>query len=378
MMMYPGIYIHIPFCFKKCSYCDFYSVGGNKELHSTFISSLLQEITEKSHVHAGKRFDTVYIGGGTPNVLSGDHISSIITHIKKSYSLLEDTEITLEINPEFVSEETLLHYKSMGINRFSVGCQSFTDSELRFLNRIHNSSKNHEILKLLRQNDVSNISCDLIVGLPNQSLQNIEYNFEQLLTYRPEHLSVYTLSIEKDTPLYRDVESGFLSSPDPEIVREIYLAAHRLLTSAGYHHYEVSNYCLPGFESRHNIKYWNDCDYLGFGPSAHSKSGNKRSWNSNDLQSYIKGNREVEEEILSDKEQIDEKIMLSLRTSRGLDVSELTHGGRKMNSQAILDDINREGGNTLIIMDDNKIKITPHGWVVLDTIIEKLSEIMVG
>lgn len=374
MMKYPGIYIHVPFCLKKCSYCDFYSVTGKNELYNLFIQSLLQEIKEKAPVHAGPIYDTVYIGGGTPNLLSCDHLSSIISQIRNSFTLHENSEITLEINPDFVTDQTLKHYKMLGINRLSLGCQSFIDEELQFLSRIHNSVKNFEALERIRKHDFGNLSCDLIVGLPGQPIKSIEYNLEQVLRFRPEHLSVYTLSIEKNTPMHYEAESGHISNPDPDHVRDIYLTVHKCLTNAGYLHYEVSNYCLPGFESRHNTKYWNDSDYLGFGPSAHSKSGRIRSWNGKNLQSYIMGNRLIEQEVLNNKEWLDEKIMLGLRTSQGLDGKELEPTLQLEDIQTLLTEINREGGGLLVSLDHSMIKVWPEGWVILDTIIEKISE----
>ena len=225
-MKHPGIYIHIPFCFKKCPYCDFFSVAGNEIFHNAFVEALLQEIKDKAFYYSGKVFDTVYIGGGTPNVMSPVYLSKIISQIRHSFVLLNNSEITLEINPEFVTDETLKYYKSLGINRLSLGCQSFIDSELQFLGRIHNSLKNYEAIDLIRSHDFKNLSCDLIVGLPNQPIENVDYNLEKLIAVRPEHISVYTLSIEENTPMYHDAESGCVPYPDPDVVRDTYLAVH--------------------------------------------------------------------------------------------------------------------------------------------------------
>jgi len=376
-MKYPGIYIHIPFCFKKCPYCDFYSVIATEDVQNAFVQALLNEITEIACVHTNKIYDTVYIGGGTPNVISCDNLQRIMTQIRNSFILHSNTEITLEINPEFLKNEDLILYKQLGINRLSLGCQSFIDSELQFLGRIHNSLRNHEAVNLIRNHDFKNLSCDLIAGLPDQTIQNVEYNLEQFLAVRPEHLSVYTLTMEENTPMYRDAESGHISYPDPDLVREIYLTVHNRLISAGYNHYEVSNYCLPGYKSRHNTKYWDESDYLGFGPSAHSKSGRTRSWNGRNLQAYILGNRETGQEFLSDQEWLEEKIMLGLRTSDGLDLDELSKLFRPKVIHELLSDLNRDCGSKLISVNRSRITVQPEGWVILDTIIEKLSEKMV-
>jgi oxygen-independent coproporphyrinogen III oxidase len=369
----PGLYIHIPFCLKKCPYCDFYSMVCNPDIHETFISALLHEITQTGPLYSDPVFDTIYIGGGTTNILEDQAIKRIIYTLKSTFYIAEDSEITLELNPECVRENDLNIYKASGVNRVSLGTQSFVDEELKFLGRIHTVKKNADALELIRSDDVFTLSCDLITGLPGQTEKDVLISLNQLLSHHPEHVSVYTLTLEEGTPFYYHFHTGTLTLPDEEHLNHLWLMIHEKLTHAGYEHYEISNYALPGFKSRHNSKYWNDSNYLGFGPSAHSKWDRVRSWNRKDLYQYIKRGPVCEKEIINDEQWLDERLMLGLRTQEGFDLRLISNKKLRKTLIQKIHLINRDNKSPLLFLDNQFLKATPAGWCVLDTLIEKIS-----
>jgi oxygen-independent coproporphyrinogen-3 oxidase len=370
----PGIYIHIPFCLKKCPYCDFFSQVAQDDEISLFLHQLQQEITNKAPFYTPYTFETVYIGGGTPNRLNSSALLECLAVLKQSFHITSDAEITLELNPEFIHLEDLKVYEQSGINRLSLGTQSFRDEELRFLGRIHNVQKNLDALQLIRTFNSFSLACDVITGLPAQSVNDLQESLDFLQKFSPEHLSVYTLTVEKGTSLYQWVQKGSVNPLDEEQVNKLWKFAHHYLKEKGYSHYEVSNYAKPGYQSRHNSKYWDDSNYLGFGPSAHSRWNRIRFWNPPDLKSYLKGTYYPEHETINDEQWLTEQLMLGLRTEKGFDLNSLSILKK---SQPFLDTISRlnsELKTTLLEIDDNFLKATPEGWILLDSIIEELTE----
>ncbi len=329
-----GLYIHIPFCASRCIYCDFYSTTGRNR--SLFINALLKEIERTASNPAladlfRKPIRTIYFGGGTPSQLSPSEIHAILDCLGQHFDYRNIEELTLEMNPDDISEDYLSALPSC-INRVSLGIQSLVDSELKMLNRRHDADGAKKAVLLLKNHGFNNISLDLMYGLPGQTLESFEQSIEEALALQPQHLSAYNLSIEEGTPLARMQEKdgirtpqGLIELPDEETCNEMNAHLRRKLKEAGFVQYEISNYALPGFESKHNSSYWNGTPYIGFGPGAHSYDGDKRRWwNKSDLDAYIAGNNQQEEELLSKTDLYNECVMLSLRTAQGINVQEFS------------------------------------------------------
>ncbi|MDD5581913.1 MAG: radical SAM family heme chaperone HemW [Candidatus Marinimicrobia bacterium] len=370
----PGIYIHIPFCLKKCPYCNFYSVIADRNTHRLFVQTLCDEILQKAPSYKKVEFDTVYIGGGTPNSLESDAIVEILSTLYKVLTFSHETEITLELNPECVTKKDLDVYRKRGIHRLSLGTQSFLDKELAFLGRIHTKEKNLQAIQYIQSFKTFSLSCDIIMGLPEQTKDDLQRSLEYIDTIHPEHLSVYLLTAEEGTPLYSWFQQGIISQPDEERVKELWLFVHEFLIERGYEHYEVSNYSLSGYRSRHNSKYWNNTNYLGFGPSAHSKWGNIRFWNPTSLETYLQKNSEPEFEIITDEQTMDERLMLGLRTQEGFNVNAISKKKTKENFLKTVYALNHDAGKVLLKIDRGFLKATLEGWTVLDTLVEQLVE----
>ena len=322
----PGIYIHIPFCEHKCGYCDFYSVTQSSH-NEAFISALLHEISlVKDSAAFDKHFDTIYLGGGTPSLLEIWHLEKIFGALKAHFPFERDTETTIEINPGTVDYNKLSAYKTLGINRLSIGVQSFNDDELRFLERIHNSAQARKAIESARRAGFDNIGLDLISALPAHSLSSWEKNLKEALSYRPEHLSVYNLTYEQGTPFYQRLQKGEIVPKSEQNERRLMERTIGILQAQNYIPYEVSNFAREiSLFSRHNYKYWNHSPYLGLGPSAHSFWNNRRRGNFRSLSQYIAAlnrnelPRAFNEEINAAMLEF-EHILLRLRTYQGLNM----------------------------------------------------------
>ncbi|MCK9364190.1 MAG: radical SAM family heme chaperone HemW [Syntrophales bacterium] len=319
-MLSPGLYIHVPFCLSKCRYCGFYSITDSS-LIDGYLDALCREMDY--YKNWTETFDTFYIGGGTPSVLTRQQIENLIANARASFAIAAGAEITVEINPADTKRETLLFLYRAGVNRLSIGVQSFNDDILTFLGRRHRARQAMETVKAARKSGFANISLDLIYGIPGQSIQKWEETLRQAISLHPEHLSCYQLTIEEGTPFAQAVSQGRVVLPDEQLQAEFFFRTAELLEREGYRQYEVSNFALPGRESRHNQKYWNHIPYLGLGPSAHSFSGCERSWNRTSVASYIEelqaGRLPVEErERLTPGKLRLEALFLGLRTQRGI------------------------------------------------------------
>jgi oxygen-independent coproporphyrinogen-3 oxidase len=322
-----GIYIHIPFCERKCIYCDFYSVE-NLNLIDRFTESLLKEIeifSIEADFFNDSIFDTIYFGGGTPSLLEPAQIEKILNKLSQSFKISSNPEITLETNPGTVDKRKLLEFKNLGVNRISFGVQSFFDDDLKFLGRIHTGEDAFKCVNDSFEVGFENVSIDLIFGLPGQTVEKWLENLKFAVSLNVPHISAYNLIVERGTPLHELFSLGKVEIPEDEIQAQLYERTIDFLENAGYVHYEVSNYAFEGFESRHNLKYWQYENYIGFGPSAHSFWINKRWWNFANLNKYINaldlGKIPVANfEILDEEKMIEEFIYLGLR-SKGINVA---------------------------------------------------------
>lgn len=368
-----ALYVHIPFCKAKCTYCDFYSLAGAELDIPAFVNALLIEIAESSNKHALSSYstDTIFFGGGTPNLLETDQLEAILDSLRKLATNSEDMEIGLEVNPGEVNLEKLKAYRSMGFNRVSIGMQSFHPKLLTFMSRIHSPEDAVSAFRLAREAGFTNISGDLIFAVPGQTRDMWESDLKKLIALGPEHISTYSLTVEEGTALKRWVDAGHVHMLEETIDTGMYAAGRELLEKNGYANYEVSNHAKPGFQCRHNLNYWTGVDYLGYGPSAHSYFQETRWWNPRDLRSYVKGmvdDRDCGPEI----ETIDpitaanEMILTRLRLSEGLDVSVFkdSFGIDILKAKAgVLSKWKQE-----LIIQDTHLIIGPAGWSLIDEI----------
>ena len=355
-----GIYIHVPFCAKKCPYCDFYSCRYTKEdaeLYTNAIIRDIEQLTEKLQA------DTIYFGGGTPSLISYKLIEKILYAIYNEFGV-NMPEITIEVNPCTVNIEKLKQYKKVGINRLSIGVQSANDNELELLGRNHNFQKAEEIIIAAKEIGFNNISCDLMIGIPEQTKDSLKRSIDKLSGLGIQHISSYILKIEKGTPF--DDPEFIKQMPDDDHVSDLYLFMVDQLKKYEFLQYEISNFSKTGYESRHNLKYWQCQEYLGFGPAAHSFYNSIRYYYSPDLSSFIK---KSPEKLITDDTPAsdDEKIMLGLRLTKGIDLDSFPDKKHK-----ILSKISPLVKNGLIIKNGSRISLTPEGFLVSNSIIAEL------
>ena len=316
-----GLYIHIPFCQKKCNYCDFLSAPANKQVQIAYMDILQKEIKEKSTEYKEYCVDTVFIGGGTPTCVPYETIVSMMNTVKTSFFLTDDCEITMECNPGTVTKEALENYRAAGINRLSIGLQSTNNGILKELGRIHTFEQFLETFKWAREADFTNINVDLMSGLPNQTLEQYEESLLEVLKLGVEHISAYSLIVEEGTPFYQLYEEDKLALPDEETERKMYYLTKEKLMAAGLFRYEISNYAKEGYECKHNVRYWVREDYLGLGLGASSMVNNVRFKNTEWLDEYLTESKYMEkneEQILSNTECMEEFMFLGLRRTKGV------------------------------------------------------------
>ena len=371
-----GIYIHIPFCLKKCPYCSFYSIT-DLSFKDNFLKALLKEM----EYYRGSRmsFDSIYFGGGTPSVLSENEIFQILNNVHKFFNIKKNTEITLEVNPGTAGYKIFCLYRNTGINRLNIGVQSFDDNTLEYLGRIHSSRDACSAIRAARNAGFSNIGIDLIYGLSGQNITRWKQDLEKALSYFPEHLSCYMLSIEKGTPFHQAKEAGDILPADDSIGGNLFSFTWEFLSAHGYKPYEISNFSRNNpanpdiYRSGHNQKYWHFAPYLGFGPAAHSYLEPMRFWNKSSVHHYIRsiesGQHPMENlEILEREQQMIESVFLGLRTTEGIDV-------HKFNKKFNTDFFNLFSGpiNCLrqrgyLSLSDNRCILTPSGMRFHDSI----------
>ena len=310
-----GLYIHIPFCIKKCKYCDFNSFSAAERVKEEYVNSLLQEMAE----YKGAAIDTVYIGGGTPTVLKTELLARIIENIRQNFTLSSDLEFTVELNPKTADREKLDVLHKMGVNRLSIGVQSFCDDELRALGRIHSSEDAKEAIALAKAAGFDNISIDLMSGIPLQTRESFIKTLETAVLQNTDHISCYSLILEEGTPLFDEVKDGKVSVCDEDTERELYELAVNTLEKNGYKQYEISNFAKDGKASHHNIKYWTMEEYIGLGLSAHSFINGVRFSNTDNIENYMKRNyKSGERNILSKNDMMSEFVFLGFRMTDGI------------------------------------------------------------
>ena len=385
-----GIYIHIPFCASRCIYCDFYSTTLRNKAPQ-YVEALIREMDErKSFLRTPVR--TIYFGGGTPSQLGPAHIATLLRALSSRFDLSHCEEITLEANPEdFIDGTWPLSSPSQPslsassspyagglegvlITRLSLGVQSLVDSELRLLHRRHNAAHVREAVHLIRNAGITNLSLDLMYGLPTQTLASWEYSIDEVLKLRPQHISAYNLSVEPGTRLHTLVQKGELTPCDDETCLQMAALLRTKLNAAGFEQYEISNYALPGFHSRHNSSYWVPTPYLGLGPGAHSYDGhNRRSWNAPNVEAYLRGERVEESETLTDLDLYNERVMLGLRTAHGIDLHDLESALPESFSLTTLrPTIDSLLHRNLLQLRHNCLSLTPSGLSLADEVIREL------
>lgn len=362
-----GIYIHIPFCKQKCFYCDFCSFANKNEMQEKYVETVINEI--KNITHKEKyTVTTIYLGGGTPSILNPNYIKNILQEIKSSFEILDDAEITIEINPGTVNEEKLKRYKEYGINRLSIGLQSANDKILKNIGRIHDYKQFEETFFYARKCGFKNINVDLMIGLPTQAIEDVKQTLEKIIQKNPEHISVYSLIIEEGTIIEKLINENKLQLPDEETERIMYWTVVNELKENEYNQYEISNFSKKTYESKHNTNCWKQKQYIGLGTSAHSYLNKKRYSNTNNIEEYIKNIQEnnISKNITIHEEQTEESTMneymlLGLRMIQGININEFKQKFKTdptIKYKEILEKLQKEN---LIQITKTSIKLTKQG-----------------
>lgn len=371
-----GIYIHIPFCKSKCYYCDFTSFANKEDMIDEYISCVINELRNKArHSYNVK---TIFIGGGTPSYIDEQQIEKIITTIRKYYNVSENAEISIEVNPGTVNKEKLECYLVNGINRLSIGLQSTNNDILHEIGRIHNYRQFEDTVKLAKEVGFENINSDIIIGLPKQTIYDVENTINKLIDLNLTHISVYSLIVEENTILENKIKKKQLVLPDEEIERYMYWYAKRKLEKNGFIHYEISNYAKPGYMCKHNMDCWNQKEYLGFGVSASSYKDMIRYSNTDCIETYINNIRQNNyekniciEEKQSEKDQKNEFMMLGLRKIKGVNLSEFKIKFKENPLELYKPEIKELAKENLIDIDINSIKLSKKGLDLANVVWEK-------
>lgn len=369
-----GIYIHVPFCKSKCIYCDFYSVAAS-ETSDSYKDALLKEITFRQNYLANEKITSIYFGGGTPSLLPIRNIAEILECIDKHYNISGECEITLEANPDDLSGPYLHDLNGEGVNRLSIGIQSLIDNELKMLKRRHNASNAIAAIRNAQKAGFSNISGDIIYGLPYSTVKTLSETINRMLDLGIQHLSAYHLTYEEGTTLYRQLKEGSIRKIEEENSLAQFGLLMELLSDAGFDHYEISNWALPGMSSRHNSAYWSNSPYLGLGPSAHSYDRKSRQWNVSDLLLYVscieKGKPNFEIEHLNKKDLFNEYLITAIRTKSGIDCDQLKIIAEEYydSTLAVLERKYKDG---LLVKNNNFYSLSPKGIFVSDSITREL------
>ncbi|MAQ70344.1 MAG: coproporphyrinogen III oxidase [Flavobacteriales bacterium] len=366
-----GIYIHIPFCAQACHYCDFH-FSTSLKLKKRVISAMKKEIIQQKKYLDNSMIKTIYFGGGTPSLIQSAEIQDIYNTIQHNFILSDDVEFTIEANPEDITESLVASWHQIGINRVSLGVQAFKDKDLRYMNRIHTSRQSFRALELLKKSKIKNLSVDLIYGFPNLSDSTWEESLDIILKFDPQHISCYSMTVEKKTPLFHLIKKGVYSKLNFDQANRQFLIARKKLRNSGYAHYEISNFAKDGHFSLHNTGYWNKTHYLGIGPSAHSFNGQTRQWNINNNLKYshaIENNlQHYDVEKLSRKNMINEYILTRLRTSSGIKQDVVSCKMTRQEYQKFNKEIEKFIDLGLIQKNHNSLSCTESGMLIADSI----------
>ncbi len=364
-----GIYIHIPFCASRCIYCGFYSTTGLLNLQNQYVDAVIKESILRKEYLYNEQIETIYIGGGTPSLLSTENIKRLGKWIMPAEGV---REFTMECNPDDITNELCTTMTEIGITRVSLGVQTFSDDRLRFLHRRHKAQHVINAIETLRKAGIKNISIDLIFGFPNESINDWEADIQQALALEVQHISAYSLMYEEGTPLYSMRQRGMLKESEEEYSVEMYQKLRKLLTSAGYKHYEISNFARQGYLSIHNSNYWNGTPYLGLGAAAHSYDKHSRQWNISDIKEYItaieNGIVPMNREETDHRTRYNDMITTALRTCDGIDINSLT----AEEQDYIIRNARGSISNGLLTISDNRMRLTEKGLFVSDDVMSDL------
>lgn len=370
-----GLYMHIPFCKQRCTYCAFYSTTLYN-IREQYVNALCKELVLRKDYAGEATIETIYFGGGTPSTLSMEQLQRICDTIYATYEVSATPEVTIECNPDDLVPEFLAKLKQLPFNRISMGVQSFNDAQLKRLGRRHDADKARQAVRNAREAGYDNISIDLIFALPGSTIAEWEHDLESAIALKPEHLSAYNLTYEEGTPLHRALERGdFTELSEEENVEQFQMLIAKL-KEAGYRHYEISNFALPGRESRHNSSYWNDTPYIGCGAAAHSYNGTSRQWNIADIKEYIKGiesstpNFEIEE--LTEEERYNDTILTRLRTAKGLPLAWIKERFSEKLNNYMLHAAEKEIALGNLKEEDGHLSLTEKGIFISDAVIREL------
>ena len=365
-----GLYIHIPFCRKACNYCNFHFSTSLNQINE-MVSSIAKEM-EMRGKEIDEEINTIYFGGGTPSLLHIGLLETLMNTARRHYNINDQAEITLEANPDDIVLEKAEAWKALGINRFSIGIQSFADENLKWMNRAHNAIQSTTAIDLIKQTGFHNYSIDLIYGTPGQSMEGWIKDLRTAFELGVPHLSCYALTVEEKTALNSLIKKGGLPEINQDEQADRFEALMQLSADAGYHHYEISNFALPGYESKHNSAYWDGVVYLGFGPSAHSFDGIKRKWNVSNNTDYIKSVTNhllpQKEETLSKTDVLNEYIMTALRQSKGIEKKILLEKGGQTCLSEISSLIKPYLNTHKVVEDEKGWRLTNHGKFFADGI----------
>ena len=366
-----GIYIHMPFCRVKCMYCDFYSVTDKDEFMPIFFDSLIKEIQMCQLNTKNWEIDSIFIGGGTPSLMSSKQLENLIKELDDNFDLSHIKEFTIEANPGEAPEERLKSFKSLGVNRVSMGVQSLNEDLLKFLTRIHGKDEVLKTFKALRKVGFDNINCDLIFNIPNQTLQIWENDLKDILQLEPEHLSCYSLTVEKGTQLYNYVNSGKVKMPSNDKSSELYRYTQSLMSDYGYEQYEISNWSKPKLECKHNLHYWEIDPCLAFGPSAHGFDGKSRFSNISNLDMYINKIKlskspQIQTQELSNKNYSNELIGFGLRIKNGINLNRISDDLKSKFEKKF--EKNKDKWGKFLTRENNRLRLTKEGYAFADAV----------
>ncbi|MFZ9029473.1 MAG: radical SAM family heme chaperone HemW [Crocinitomicaceae bacterium] len=369
-----GIYIHIPFCRKKCTYCDFHFSTTFENYRERMVDAIVKEAYSRAPELSDESVKTVYFGGGTPSVLNADELHRILKNVRENYAVDENVEITLEANPDDINIELLKIWKEEGVNRLSIGVQSFRSEDLEWMNRSHSAEQSVNAVKLAQREGFDNITIDLIYGLPNMSMTEWEAQLDQAIALNVPHISAYCLTVEPNTALAHLTKTGKIVTPGDQVQSEEFLMLRKKLLDARFIQYEVSNFGKEGFESQHNSAYWKNEKYLGIGPSAHSFDGVSRRWNVSNNQRYMSAleteDDYFEVETLSPTDKFNELLLTGLRTIYGVDKTLLFKEVSPTTSfETQIDEYKSKGW---LVEEHDKYLLTPEGLLFADQIASEL------
>jgi oxygen-independent coproporphyrinogen-3 oxidase len=362
------VYVHVPFCARRCSYCDFAIAVRRNVPVAEYLAALQSELSARFDGSGSETVDTIYFGGGTPSLLGGEGIARALELVQHRFPAAAGTEITIEANPDDVTPDAVAVWRAAGVNRMSLGAQTFDDGVLTWMHRSHDSDVTERAVAVAREGGITNLSLDLIFALPDALARNFESDVERLLALQPDHVSLYGLTIERGTALGKWVSSGITTELPEEGYEREFLTAHRLLANAGFEHYEVSNYARPGRRARHNSAYWSGAAYVGLGPSAHGFDGSSRRWNTRHYAAWaelaVKGLDPVEgSEVLTPENRQAESVYLGMRSDVGL---AMTAGDTSLITAWI-------DAGWVVLGPDGRMRCTAEGWLRLDALAAALT-----